>query len=126
MCIRDRPRGAGLQRAQGVGSLRDRLARFVVDDRLGRCRRAVYRDDQPVSAAHGLGDTMILRPTRSLAARNASSAFSSGKVWVTMEATSTSPSSTSRIVRGYICLLYTSDAADDLTRVDLGGRRIIK
>ena len=25
-----------------------------------------------------------------------------------------------------ICLLYTSDAADDLGRVDLGGRRIIK
>src|SRR5665811_2587513 len=25
-----------------------------------------------------------------------------------------------------VCLLYTSDAADDLTRVDLGGRRIIK
>src|SRR5665811_1632420 len=24
------------------------------------------------------------------------------------------------------CLLYTSDAADDLTRVDLGGRGIIK
>src|SRR5665811_2563272 len=24
------------------------------------------------------------------------------------------------------CLLYTSDAADDLTRVDLGGRRIIQ
>src|SRR5665811_2624595 len=23
------------------------------------------------------------------------------------------------------CLLYTSDAADDLTRVDLGGRRVI-
>src|SRR5665811_1273478 len=27
---------------------------------------------------------------------------------------------------GLGCLLYTSDAADDLTRVDLGGRRIIK
>src|SRR5665811_2589122 len=26
----------------------------------------------------------------------------------------------------YTCLLYTSDAVDDLTRVDLGGRRIIK
>src|SRR5665811_2499743 len=26
----------------------------------------------------------------------------------------------------YPCLLYTSDAADDLTRVDLGGRRMIK
>ena len=25
-----------------------------------------------------------------------------------------------------ICLLYTSDAADDSLRVDLGGRRIIK
>ena len=24
------------------------------------------------------------------------------------------------------CLLYTSDAADDIPRVDLGGRRIIK
>ena len=29
-------------------------------------------------------------------------------------------------VPGYDCLLYTSDAADDLLCVDLGGRRIIK
>src|SRR5680860_1704821 len=28
--------------------------------------------------------------------------------------------------RNYHCLLYTSDAADDLLCVDLGGRRIIK
>ena len=28
--------------------------------------------------------------------------------------------------RAKICLLYTSDAADDLLCVDLGGRRIIK
>ena len=28
--------------------------------------------------------------------------------------------------RAYGCLLYTSDAADDLLCVDLGGRRIIK
>src|SRR5450756_1029647 len=28
--------------------------------------------------------------------------------------------------RAQICLLYTSDAADDLLCVDLGGRRIIK
>ena len=28
--------------------------------------------------------------------------------------------------RGYACLLYTSDAADDLLCVDIGGRRIIK
>ena len=26
----------------------------------------------------------------------------------------------------FICLLYTSDAADDMQCVDLGGRRIIK
>ena len=30
------------------------------------------------------------------------------------------------IVLGSVCLLYTSDAADDLLCVDLGGRRIIK
>ena len=28
--------------------------------------------------------------------------------------------------RSSICLLYTSDAADDMQCVDLGGRRIIK
>ncbi|GAB5855970.1 hypothetical protein JMUB7538_27380 [Staphylococcus aureus] len=34
-----------------------------------------------------------------------------------------------RLLRGgdlMTCLLYTSDAADDSLRVDLGGRRIIK
>ena len=31
-----------------------------------------------------------------------------------------------RLWRGTRCLLYTSDAADDLLCVDLGGRRIIK
>ena len=31
-----------------------------------------------------------------------------------------------KIARACICLLYTSDAADDSLRVDLGGRRIIK
>ena len=36
-----------------------------------------------------------------------------------------------QIVRGpsgkfYLCLLYTSDAADERSSVDLGGRRIIK
>src|SRR5450756_3192749 len=30
------------------------------------------------------------------------------------------------LVEFYLCLLYTSDAADDLLCVDLGGRRIIK
>ena len=30
------------------------------------------------------------------------------------------------VVALYICLLYTSDAADDLLCVDLGGRAIIK
>ena len=28
--------------------------------------------------------------------------------------------------KGYCCLLYTSDAADERSSVDLGGRRIIK
>src|SRR5665811_2309189 len=30
------------------------------------------------------------------------------------------------VVMRFYCLLYTSDAADDLTRVDLRGRRLIK
>ncbi|CUX70510.1 hypothetical protein BN3590_03988 [Clostridium sp. C105KSO15] len=30
-----------------------------------------------------------------------------------------------KLYKDYICLLYTSDAADDLLCVDLGGRRII-
>src|SRR5450756_3258058 len=34
--------------------------------------------------------------------------------------------STERVEIRYTCLLYTSDAADDLLCVDLGGRRIIK
>src|SRR5680860_1742084 len=38
-----------------------------------------------------------------------------------------SPNLQDRIQRRHrICLLYTSDAADDLLCVDLGGRRIIK
>ena len=30
------------------------------------------------------------------------------------------------LLAGYPCLLYTSDAADERSSVDLGGRRIIK
>ena len=31
-----------------------------------------------------------------------------------------------RFIRFMVCLLYTSDAADERSSVDLGGRRIIK
>src|SRR5450756_2134915 len=44
-------------------------------------------------------------------------------------ATASAASSTNLVPprsRAWICLLYTSDAADDLLCVDLGGRRIIK
>ena len=33
---------------------------------------------------------------------------------------------TKTLIDGWICLLYTSDAADERSSVDLGGRRIIK
>ena len=33
---------------------------------------------------------------------------------------------TKRLYQDYNCLLYTSDAADERSSVDLGGRRIIK
>ena len=35
-------------------------------------------------------------------------------------------SSVFEVVRAMACLLYTSDAADERSSVDLGGRRIIK
>ena len=38
----------------------------------------------------------------------------------------TGSSASFEVKRNYTCLLYTSDAADDLLCVDLGGRRIIK
>ena len=31
-----------------------------------------------------------------------------------------------KVAQAYTCLLYTSDAADERSSVDLGGRRIIK
>ena len=44
----------------------------------------------------------------------------------TVERTDTSLLSISDVVNRMACLLYTSDAADDLHSVDLGGRRFIK
>ena len=49
-------------------------------------------------------------------------ARATGKIGVCL---STSGPGATNLVTG-ICLLYTSDAADDLLCVDLGGRRIIK
>ena len=46
------------------------------------------------------------------------------RCWQTRARTAIISVSTTRKTKS--CLLYTSDAADDLTRVDLGGRRIIK
>ena len=39
---------------------------------------------------------------------------------------STNPDTKAEIGNDWICLLYTSDAADERSSVDLGGRRIIK
>ncbi|GAB5758237.1 hypothetical protein JMUB7514_27800 [Staphylococcus aureus] len=44
----------------------------------------------------------------------------------TVSSVISSSTSTMKGVSIGICLLYTSDAADDSLRVDLGGRRIIK
>src|SRR5678816_1952970 len=44
----------------------------------------------------------------------------------TREGTALSPSPMGLSGLGYNCLLYTSDAADERSSVDLGGRRIIK
>ena len=43
-----------------------------------------------------------------------------------MKVIGTNFSEVSTQCKGKVCLLYTSDAADELDGVDLGGRRIIK
>src|SRR5665811_732295 len=52
--------------------------------------------------------------------------MASSKSLLTTERSASRSPASKQIARCTSCLLYTSDAADDLTRVDLGGRRIIK
>ena len=49
------------------------------------------------------------------------------KVKTTLDSISKLPAKAQQASRNYkVCLLYTSDAADERSSVDLGGRRIIK
>ena len=49
-----------------------------------------------------------------------------GVVWSSVTTPSSTTSEWTRYRWGCSCLLYTSDAADERSSVDLGGRRIIK
>ena len=69
--------------------------------------------------SRGLGD-VYKRQRESLAVLSSMASFAS---LVTSFALSAALPARSRVTT---CLLYTSDAADDLLCVDLGGRRIIK
>src|SRR5678809_1622984 len=56
-----------------------------------------------------------------------SSSKRSGRWYSTLAATRGKPTPASRFaILSPLCLLYTSDAADERSSVDLGGRRIIK
>src|SRR5450756_585341 len=46
--------------------------------------------------------------------------------WYLVTDVGESPDAAAAVTQSWTCLLYTSDAADDLLCVDLGGRRIIK
>ena len=67
-----------------------------------------------------VGSEMCIRDRASGLRGRGGAGFPTGLKWSFMPKASTDgrPS--------YLCLLYTSDAADDLLCVDLGGRRIIK
>ena len=69
--------------------------------------------------SRGLGD-VYKRQVRSR--RKAASVFLGARLWKPSFISTASTSITAR----YACLLYTSDAADERSSVDLGGRRIIK
>jgi len=60
------------------------------------------------------------------ACRASRDALLTGVTSVEVRAESKTVQSLMRHANSSICLLYTSDAADDMQCVDLGGRRIIK
>src|SRR5665811_2612223 len=64
--------------------------------------------------------------TRRNSTGSSPSRFSRGKQMIWSRTTLLFCGTCTSSFTSYTCLLYTSDAADDLTRVDLGGRRIIK
>src|SRR5665811_1190379 len=84
-----------------------KLMPFVVVDRLGP---SLYAAASP--AGQAFARARIAEPEA------ASLPYRKPPAWTFLHGLKSPLSST--------CLLYTSDAADDLTRVDLGGRRIIK
>ena len=69
--------------------------------------------------SRGLGDVYKRQPYRNVARRGSWSIAAS--IW-------NAGAGTAMFALGYLltCLLYTSDAADERSSVDLGGRRIIK
>ena len=67
--------------------------------------RAFYQERQKDEEVHLEAKKKLLERAKGIAAEN----FENGKQWQSMT-----------------CLLYTSDAADERSSVDLGGRRIIK
>ena len=69
--------------------------------------------------SRGLGDVYKRQPLESLDTSSSSAVpWLQGRRWLTYRH--------HRISRSKHCLLYTSDAADERSSVDLGGRRIIK
>src|SRR5665811_2608824 len=137
MCIRDR--NTALQRGvkkECASPARDRVIRWPHAERkVGREESGVGQDDPCFGAKRGTVSHSYRGPFDALPAaqtwfpglcvRGGDSLWSGGHGGYGY----------SRALRGggdlrwtvyRACLLYTSDAADDLTRVDLGGRRIIK
>src|SRR5450756_2419309 len=135
MCIRDRNhirplavnvrfylfyigRKATLQMLYPVAELYCSLTLFAVSPGILSSSRS-----KNISAASGEMHSKHSEPSRMRSARYLRSSFES-----LFSRSCKSSSSAAKCIEtgGRICLLYTSDAADDLLCVDLGGRRIIK
>src|SRR5665811_752919 len=89
--------------------------------------------DPPVSNDPGHATTRRTRLGPGLVAAEPVGSGSAGTAsrldhWLSLIVSADFHAASSTLVSGELvaCLLYTSDADDDLTRVDLGGRRIIK
>eukprot|EP00657_Telonema_sp_P-1_P007458 TRINITY_DN27340_c0_g1_i1.p1 TRINITY_DN27340_c0_g1~~TRINITY_DN27340_c0_g1_i1.p1 ORF type:complete len:132 (+),score=59.38 TRINITY_DN27340_c0_g1_i1:93-488(+) len=124
MCIRDRP---ALYKGLSAGFLRQLtygMSRLGIFRTLTNTLTPEGKTAADLSISQKFGCSVIAGGLGALIGTPADAAL------VRMQGDSTLPPEQRRNykngVDAMVCLLYTSDAADDLLCVDLGGRRIIK
>src|SRR5665811_1256184 len=111
ICIEGPAEAGPSIRWRGVDNLGTSLSRCLIDQRAKSHLRS--------SSGTSTSPSTEYSPTPT-----STSASPEGRCTPCSERTAQASRPSARSSQASTCLLYTSDAADDLTRVDLGGRRI--